>query len=159
MTLSIGQKITLVRISEAMAMTSRYELEVRSPIDPPQKVGYEGRNQRLAIARQRGKRKDFFLDVPADAILLDGWDVPFKADTECNGVMSGNACYNLVGDPDAIRDCLERRALVPLTDDAKAKVVVSRERRTRCDDDGLILLYPDVETHHAVINRLKAERA
>jgi hypothetical protein len=30
---------------------------------------------------------------------------------------------------------------------------------TKCNDDGLELLYPDIETHHAVIERFKAGRA
>jgi len=30
---------------------------------------------------------------------------------------------------------------------------------TTCDDSGLELLYPEIETHHAVINRLKAAYA
>src|SRR5204862_7712140 len=81
-----------------------------------------------------------------------------KADTETNGVISGNACYNLVGDPEAIRACIETRAAVPVSDGAKAKIIVSREPRTRCDDEGLELLYPDIETHHSVVGRMK-ERA
>ena len=73
-------------------MTHRYELEVRSVVEPPQVVreGYHG-EQRVAVVRERGKRKEFYLDLAADDILLDGWDAPFRADTECDGVMAGNA--------------------------------------------------------------------
>jgi hypothetical protein len=154
MPLSTGQRVTLLRIDDALAMTHRYELEVRSVLGP-QAVGYEGRRQRVAVVRQRGRRKDFFLDQAADDILLDGWNQPFRADTECGGVFSGNACYNLIGEPEAIRECIEHRALVPVSDSAKAKIIVAREARTTCADDGLTLLYPDIETHHAVINRFK----
>jgi hypothetical protein len=72
------------------------------------------------------------------------------------GVFSGNACFSLVGDPDSIRVCIEGRAVLPGSDDAKAKVLVSRGPRTTCDDRGIVLLYPDIRTHHAVVNRLKA---
>jgi hypothetical protein len=154
MALSVGQRVTLLKIDDCLAMTHRYELEVRAVLEP-QAVGYEGRKQRVAVVRQRGKRKDFYLDLAANDILLDGWALPFRTDTEGNGILAGNACYNLVGDPDAIRECIETKAVLPITDDAKAKIIVTRTDRTTCNDDGLALLYPDIDTHHAVVNRMK----
>jgi hypothetical protein len=154
MALSAGQRLTLLKIDDALAMTHRYELEVRAALEPLA-VGYQGRYQRIAVVRQRGKRRTFYLDLAADDILLDGWDQPFRADTECGGVFSGNACYNLVGEPEVIRDCIERLAVISVSDCAKAKVIVARQARIRCDDSDLILLYPDIDTHHAVVNRMK----
>jgi hypothetical protein len=156
MALAVGQRITLLKIDDMMAMTHRYELEARKILDP-EAVGYEGRRQRVAVVRQRGKRKEFFLDLAADDILLDGWNLPFRTDTECKGVWAGNACYNLVGDPETIRQAIETRALIPVTDSAKAKIIVSAEPRTKCSDEGTTLLYPEIETHHAVVNRIKLE--
>ena len=152
--LKIGQRVTLLKIDECLAMSHRYELEIRSVLDP-ERVGYEGRKQRVATVRQRGKRKEQYLDLAADDILLDGWDMPFRMDTECDGVMSGNACFNLVGDPDIIRQCIETRVAFPITDSAKAKIIVANQPRTTCSDEGTALLYPDIETHHAVVNRMK----
>ncbi|MFL5328951.1 MAG: hypothetical protein ACJ8C4_08535 [Gemmataceae bacterium] len=154
MALSIGQRVTLLNIDEAFAMSHRYELEVRSVLDG-EAVGYQGRKRRMATIRQRGKRKDFFLDLGNDDILLDGWNLPFKTDTEVGTIMAGNACYNLVGDPQAIRDCIEGRAVVPVSDSAKAKIVVSSVPRTRCDDSESELLFPDIDIDHAMVNRLK----
>jgi hypothetical protein len=154
MTLSVGQRLTLLRIDDALTMTHRYELEVRSVLQP-QAVGYEGRKQRVAVVRQRGKRKEFYLDLAADDILLDGWGLPFRTDTEGKGVMAGNACYNLVGEPEAIRQVIETKPAAPISDSAKAKIIVARGERTTCNDDGLELLYPEIETHHAVVNRMK----
>jgi hypothetical protein len=141
-----------------MALTHRYELEVRQTVDS-QAVGYQGTKTRLAVVRQRGKRKEFYLDLAADDILLDGWGLPFRADTEGGGVFSGNACYNLIGDPEAIRQCIEGRAVVPVTASAKAKIIVARAERRTYDDEGLELLYPDVETGHAVVSRMKESLA
>ncbi len=87
--------------------------------------------------------------------MLDGWDVPFRTDTEGKGVMAGNACYNLVGEPEAIRAYIEGRAARPITDAAKAKIIVTRTDRTTCNDEGRELLYPEIDTHHAVVNRMK----
>src|SRR5947209_10398325 len=117
MGLNVGQKVTLLKIDDCMAMTHRYEFEVRS-VPEPEAVGYEGRRQRVAVVRQRGKRKEQYLDLAADDILLDGWGLPFKTDTEGDGVFSGNACYNLIGEPHAIRQCIEDRAAVPVNDAA-----------------------------------------
>ena len=49
-------------------------------------------------------------------------------------------------------------AFRPNPTSAKAKIIVARAEQTKCNDDGLELLYPDIETHHAVIERLKAAR-
>jgi hypothetical protein len=154
MALAVGQRVTLLKIDDVLAMTHRHELEVRHAL-APQAVGYQGRRQRVAVVRQRGKRKDVYLDLAAEDILLDGWGLPFRTDTEGGGVMAGNACYNLVGDPEAIRRLIETRAVLPVSDPAKAKIIVSHAERTRCDDEGLMLLYPEIETHHAVVNRMK----
>jgi hypothetical protein len=154
MALSTGQQVTLLRIDDALALTHRYELEVRRLVEP-KTVGYQGQKTRLASVRQRGKRKDFYLDLAPDDILLDSWSLPLQTDAEADGVFAGNACYNLVGDPDAIRRCIETQAVIPISEDAKAKIIVSRAPRTTCDDDGLELLYPDIETHHAVVCSLK----
>jgi hypothetical protein len=102
-TLTAGQRVTLLKIDDMMAMTHRYELEVRNVLEV-QAVGYQGLKRRVATVRQRGKRKEQFLDLAQDDILINGWNVPFKADTEESGVFSGNACFNLVGDPAAIRE-------------------------------------------------------
>lgn len=152
--LKIGQRVTLLKIDDCLAMSHRYEMEIRSVLDPVP-VGYQGRKQRVGTVRQRGKRKVLYFDLAEDDILLDGWDVPFRMDTECAGVFAGNACFNLVGDPEAIRQCIETRAALPVSDDAKAKIIVSREPRTTCSDEGTELLFPDIETHHAVVNRMK----
>jgi hypothetical protein len=158
MGITSGQRLTLLKIDDSMALTHRYELQVVAAL-PETKVGYEGRKTRLATVKQRGKRREQYLDLARDDILLAGWDLPFKTDTECSGVFAGNACYNLVGDPAAIRSCIEEKAVYPVTESAKAKILVSTAPRTTCDDSGIVLLYPNIETHHAVINRIKAEQA
>jgi hypothetical protein len=75
------------------------------------------------------------------------------------GIWAGKPCYYLVGEPETIRQCIETKAVVPVSDAAKAKIIVARAERTTCNDDGLELLYPDIDTHHAVIERFKTARA
>jgi hypothetical protein len=138
-------------------MTNWYELEVRQVLTP-EAVGYGGRRQRVGVVRKRGKCKEQSLDLAADDISLEGWGLPFKADTEGGGIMAGNACYNLIGEPEAIRQCIETMAAVPVSDAAKAKLIVARAERTKCSDEGLELVYPAIETDHAVIARFKQAR-
>jgi hypothetical protein len=45
--------------------------------------------------------------------------------------------------------------VVPVSDGAKAKIIVARTERTTCDDSEVALLYPEIDTHHAIINRMK----
>ncbi len=158
MTLSVEQRVTLLKIDDAMALTHRYELEIRQVLEPAP-VGYEGRKQRVAIARQRGKRREQYLDLAADDILLDGWNQPFQTDQEAGGVFSGNACYNLVGNAEAIHHAIETKGVLPVSDNAKAKILVSAGPRTQCDDSDTTPLYPKLETGHAVMNRIKAALA
>jgi hypothetical protein len=154
--LQVGQKLTLVWIDDMMALTHRQEIEVRSVIEPI-KVGYEGKNTRVGTYRVRGKRKEFFLDLKLDTLVFDCWDVPFKADTEDSSCFSGNACFNLVGDPAVIREWVDTRQLNSgVGDQAKAKILVwpAKERDSLTIGEGT-LLYPEIDTHHAVINRIK----
>jgi hypothetical protein len=136
-------------------MTHRHELEIRQVFPEAEAIGYQGLKKRVATARQRGKRKQFYLDLAADDIMLDGWNLPFHADTELGNVWAGNACYNLVGDPVIIRQLIETAAVFPVSDQAKAKVIVSPAPRTKCTDEGTELLYSEIETDHAVVNRRK----
>ncbi len=154
---SLGQRLTLLKIDDMMALTHRYELLVVELVEPVQTVGYH-KARRVAVVKQRGKRKAQYLDLRGDEILLDGWDAPFKADTEAGGVFSGNACFKLVGDAEAIRACLDAQAVFPLDDGTKAKVIVWPPNRSTCGDDGAVLLWPEINTSHAVVNRFKESR-
>jgi len=90
-------------------------------------------------------------------LIFDGWEVPFVVDGETGGVICGNACFNLVGDVDAIRQCLESRAVFPISDSVKAKILVSPAARHVADDSGTVLLYPNIPTSHAVIEDMRGK--
>src|SRR5262245_32705363 len=117
--LHVGQKVTLLTISEVLATTQRVQLEVRQVIEPATPVE-GGRRLRIAIVRLRGRRKDVYLDVAADDIVLDGWELPFRTDVEVGGATDGNACFNLVGDAGDIRELIEGKAALPVSGRAKA---------------------------------------
>lgn len=52
---------------------------------------------------------------------------------------------------------MEGRAVVPIRDEAKAKIIVTRAERTK--DENPVLLYPEIDTYHAVVNRMKHGQA
>ncbi len=68
MTLSVGQRVTLLKIDECLAMTHRYEMEIRKALEP-EAVGYEKRNTRMAVIRQRGIRQ--VIETKAAAPISD----------------------------------------------------------------------------------------
>lgn len=162
-----NDRVTLLRIDDMMAMCHRYEFTVTKSLEVMEgfeRVGYEKRNVRVATVKQRGKRKEAYLDIKPGDILLHGWDLPFKTDTECvrdgsGSIMSGNACYNLIGIPSIIKGLIENQAAYPVENSAKACILVSSAPKTRCDDTEAELLYPEIESHHAVIDRIKAKSA
>jgi hypothetical protein len=147
----------LLKMDDCMAMTHRYELEVRKLVTP-EPVGYEGRRRGVAAVRQRGKRQDQYLDLAADDIVLDGWGLPFRMDTEGAGYGPATPVTTSSASRRRAASASKRRRFFPISDAAKAKIIVARTERTKCDDEGLELLYPDIDTHYAVIERFKAAR-
>jgi hypothetical protein len=53
-------------------------------------------------------------------------------------------------------DC-RRAPVLGVREKSAPKVIVSRGERTKCDDTECELLYPKIETGHAVVNRMKEE--
>ena len=70
-------------------------------------------------------------------------------------MFSGNACFNLVGDLHVIKHWMENEIVFPIPDDARAKIIVYAGSRNVGNDEGAQLLYPEIRTHHAVVNRIK----
>lgn len=139
-----GQKITLFTIN-GIAATSRVEILIT------------GEQQGRHTFKEKGKRKEYYLKIRPDDIILDGWDLPLRADSESNRFCS-NACFNIAANSkDELKQWLDK-SLNPLTDDTKAKVMfISMEDFRNGNTANEDLLYPEIETHHAVVNRVKAK--
>jgi len=58
-------------IDDALAMTHSNEMKVGQLLTS-QAAGSQGSKTRVAVVRQRGRRKDFFLDLAGDDIFLEG---------------------------------------------------------------------------------------
>jgi len=153
--LHVNQRLTIFTIDSILAMTHRRFIEIRGVKPAPERVGYDN-HLRLGTYREKGKRrKEFFFDLPDDALVFDGWDVPFTADTDGGGMICGNACFNLVGDPAVIREWIETKQLNTEVDQqTKATILVWPASRPNTSVEPK-LLYPELETGHAVIDELK----
>lgn len=151
--LATGMKLTIIWIDSMMAMSHRKEIEIISVCDPERR-GYQNEELRVGTFKERKKRNTFHLDVRPGTLVFEGWDLPFKTDTEVAGtfggpsIMRGNACYNLVGDPQTIKRFMEAQLNDEIDDRDLASVIL-------CDGHNEKLLYPEKETMHAVIRRMK----
>lgn len=154
------QRITIISISEWMAHTMKQEVEVVTVLDSPvarsSYVNGPTVAHRVGTMKPRGKRKEFYLDIGIENLVLDGWDLPIQTDAEVKGgSFSGNACFNLGGIPiEGLRNYIENSNLNgPTSEDIKAKCIYVRPTDNVCDDGEL--MWPEIETRHAVIDRMK----
>jgi len=140
--LTIGEMFTAIRIG-AIGMTSILRAQVVAI--GPEGITYKGPR----------KRKMFRFQPDDDTMIFNGHDIPFKTDMEemqeHGGCMRGNACFNFVGDRDTIRQYIDEKQLNPAFD-GKANIVL-------CHGEEEEPLYPELETGHAVIRRMKEKAA
>lgn len=175
MKLTVGQKLTIISISSMLAHTVATRCKVKEAYPEPQDwrdyVNGPVKGKRYGVMTIERGRKQFYLGIEYRNLAFDGWDLPFTVQSEAKrrpepGMFtttsfSGNACINLVGKPEVIRDWVENKALLPVPDDAKGILLYHD-----VDADGYIidpgtdgaLLYPDIEVRHAVIDRIRASR-
>lgn len=141
--LSEGDKITVFGIGGFMANTTKTEWTV---------MGKEGDRY---IGRPRGKRKQYYIALDNEKIVLRGWDCPVKVDSEIRvdegsftrSTFRGNACYNLAGVSIEQLKALIETQINPLFDKMAHILHIEGDKET--------IVYPELETSHAVINRMK----
>ena len=137
---TVGQKLTVIRVN-GMAMCQKNEIKVTDA----------NAASSFVHAVQRGKRKSGIFKVGVEMLVFDGWDLPISTDFSSGaGMIHGNACFNLVGDAATIKDLIDTKNLNTAFDRKGECLLIVDGKET--------LLYPEVETHHAVIERLKMEQ-
>lgn len=88
-------RYTFFLISEMMACTQRLELEVQELKNIDSYAQYTHLSQ--LVFKQKGKRKLLDIYLKSDCLIFEGWDLPFKIDTDTNSFM-GNARFNFIAD-------------------------------------------------------------
>lgn len=142
--LEVGKKYTVVNIDSMLAMTHRVELTITDK-------ACNKNGEPLFVYKQKGKRTEYYLQ-PKNGFIFEGWNVPFRVDTDGGSIMRGNACFNFVGDANVIRDWIDNRNLNPDSDKRIALVVDN----TKHSNDGEEFLYSELaeKSTHAVIRKL-----
>lgn len=110
--LAIGEKLTIIYVSDFLATTHRVEVILK------------GVRDEMLLLSERGKRKVFGRKITDKwLIVLRGHNLPFKADTEFNA-FTGNARFNLVAErAESLKKILEESTVQPLTDFQKDHIL------------------------------------
>jgi len=141
-----GQRLTTFEISSCMAMTVKREIQICGEL-----------NDKITF-RIHGQRKMFYLPkFNESALVFEGWDLPIKYDGEITkqgtyfqtSTSRGNACLNLVGPIETIREYVQSKNLNEKF--ARFDVVIQIEGEKE------IPVFPEVPTHHAVVERIRAQ--
>lgn len=141
----IGKKLTIFSISSMMASTTKIEATI---------TGFDADRDQY-IFRKKKQRKQYYLPkFDQNDIVFEGWDLPIQTDHEASNIFRGNACYNLVGQPEIIRDYVDHKNLNPHFKD-KANIVLIDPAKSPNGEEQESLLYPELPSTHAVIERIK----
>lgn len=110
--LTIGDKLTIIYVSDFLATTHRCEVILKD-IRPD-----------MLVLSERGKRKVFGRKLSDKwLIVLPGHNLPIKADTDAFNSFCGNARFNLVAETPEILKATLDTAIQPLTDFQKEHVL------------------------------------
>ena len=140
-----GQRLTTFEISSCMAMTVKREIQI---------TGEQGGKPTFRI---HGTRKEFYLpNFNESALVFEGWDLPIKYDGEITkqgtyfqtSTSRGNACLNLVGPIETIREYIQTKNLNEKF--ARFDVVIQIEGEKE------IPVFLNCPTQHAVVERIRA---
>jgi len=139
-----GQRLTIFEISSMMAMTHKREIQICGEL-----------NDRVTF-RIHGQRKMFYLPkFNESALIFDGWDIPIKYDGEITrqgahfqtSTIRGNACLNLVGDMQLIREWVQSKNLNENFTRFDVVIHIDGAKETP--------VFPEVPTSHAVVERIR----
>lgn len=137
------QKLTVIGLN-GLAMTSKFEIQIVDQI-----------GERYVIVH-RGKRKKYYYRPNSEELIFENWDLPILVDTETN-IMRGNACYNFItDDAEKLRQYIESKNINKEFENY-AHIIWIHESEMRNSEAKENLLYPEIRTDHAVIERIKSK--
>ncbi len=144
-----GDKITILGVSSAMALTTRTEYTYISHKIEERYAQYN--DIAILIVKQRNKRKMMGLRLKDSDLILKGWNLDLKTDMETEGttkVFRGNALINLVGFTDRIKETInnnyvmgEKGIIINWIENQKEEVVFIDRAK-------------EIRYNHAVLNRI-----
>jgi hypothetical protein len=157
-------RYTVFTIFDWMAHTQKMEIELLTTPPElefrPDHVNAPRGRHRLGTFKQRGKRKQFFLDVKLHGTLIfAGWDLDLLTDSEWSErhrdpgsnvyhAFSGNACFNLGGTVAHVRAMIDAGNRNPHFTQWDA--VLTHDEQP---------VYPETPTSHSVVQRIREKLA
>ena len=150
----VGNKYTVIGVGEMLAMTFKSEITING-VDS--KTG-----EPFWVERGKRKAKIFARPVGRDMLVFEGWDLPLKTDQEqdktAGYMMCGNACFNFLGDPNFVRDFIDKNNINEYF--ARHDTILAHGDKviaTSTNESG-IPVYPEAPTTHAVVQRLREKK-
>ena len=146
MKFTVGTKLTLIEISPWMAMTVKREIEITGELGG--KVTF----------KPKDKRRQYYLPTFTESSLVfEGWDLPIKIDSEVEkmdtyfmtSTSRGNACLNLVGQIEIIREYAQTKNLNEKFTRFDVVIQIEGEKE--------IPVFLNCPTQHAVVERIRAQ--
>lgn len=142
--------VTIIGIGDFMAQTTKGQAKATGQTTSEGKPIFK--------ENKKGARKLFTLrNLDKKDTLVFAGDVPFKVDSEAvitgqgltTRIIRGNACINLVGDREVIKDYINNHNLNESFTAYDAVMLIVGDKE--------MPLYPEVPTQHAVVERIRKE--
>lgn len=144
------QLVTIIGISDFMASTTKSILKATGEITSSGSPIFKD--------NKKGARKQFTIrGLDAKDRMVFAGEIPFGTDSDVSSsdgtfttrTIRGNACFNLVGEQEVIKDWIINKNLNPNFSSFDAVMVIM--------DGKEIPLFPSAPTSHAVVSRIRSE--
>lgn len=167
---------TLIGISDSMANTTHDEIIVASllpePLFRPRYSNSTQGNWRYGTFKLKGKRKEYYLEIRTEdtlvfaghGVVMRDWDLP-RRNSGGGGFtvkkFAGNACINLGGTVEFIRQLVTEKNLNPAFQGHELVMAIPPlgdgtygSENSHDHDDG-IPVFPETPSTHAVVTRIR----
>lgn len=147
--LKVGEKYTLLSVSEFMANTLKTEITITAILPIQEYAQYKNVLQVNFIQRGKRKQNGFYLK-DSDVFLL-GWDLGLMIDSDTEKGFKGNALINLIGDKQTATDIINKTYVF-----GNRGIIFICLEEEFLKDDGTPLFLEQAENtagNHAVVNR------
>ncbi len=160
--IKLGQKYTIYSLS-GIASTLRKEVVVKhvnwGPIFRPQyqnQVESLAGTWRLGTYKEYRGRKEYHLSIcPERDLIIPGWG-HLKTDAEEHHSFTGNACLNIAGTVEQVKEIIDKNINENFT--AFDTIIAWPKSHTEMPDGEGLLVYPDTDSNHAVIQKMKEKQ-
>ena len=147
--LKVGEKYTIYRMNSTIAAAFKREITIKE-LTEDGIIYTEGGGRKRYIMCYEDRHYSCAPLKPLSCAFFAGWGQPFRLDTEGDR-WSGNACFNFIGDPAALREWIETKQINPFFERSNLLAISGGD----FDRDGQLIFPEEYEQgRHAVIDRI-----